>query len=95
METLQGAGVPAGVLSDCRDLFEDPQLLYRGHFQYPVHAELGAYATERSEMDLSRTPGSIDRPAPLLGEHTEYVLREMIGLSEEEYRSLEEDGVLV
>ena len=95
MDTLQSVGVPAGVVNDCRDLFEDLQLLHRGHFQYPVHAELGSYAVERSEMDLSRTPGSIDRPAPLLGEHTEYVLRELIGLTEEEFGSLGQDGVLV
>lgn len=94
MGTLQEAGVPAGVVNDCRDLFEDAQLKHRGHFQYLEHPEIGPYACERSELNLSRTPGSLDRPAPLMGQHTEYVLREMIGLSEEEYQSLKEDGVL-
>ncbi len=94
MRTLQEAGVPAGVVNDCRDLFEDPQLKHREHFQFLDHPEIGPYASDRSEFNLSKTPGSLDTPAPLIGEHTEYVLREVIGLSEDEYRSLKEDGVL-
>ena len=94
MDTLQGAGVPAGMVNDARDLFEDPQLKYRQHFQYLEHPEIGVYATDRSELDLSRTPGSLDWAAPLLGQHTEQVLTEIFGLSTEEYRSLKEDGVL-
>ena len=94
MDTLQKAGVPAGMVNDTRDLFEDPQLTYRQHFQYLEHPEIGVYATDRSELDLSRTPGTLDRAAPLLGQHTEQVLTEIFGLSTEEYRSLKEDGVL-
>ena len=53
MRSLQQTGVPAGMVNDCRDLFEDPQLNYRGHFQYLDHPEIGTYATDRSEFDLS------------------------------------------
>lgn len=94
MDALQAAGVPAGMVNDCRDLFEDPQLAHRQHFQYLEHPEIGVYATDRSELDLSLTPGKLDRPAPLLGQHTEEVLTDIFGLSVEEYRSLEDDGVL-
>ena len=94
MVVLQEAGVPAGMVNDPRDLFEDAQLEHRGHFRYLEHPEIGRYATDRSELEMSGTPGSLDRPAPLIGEHTEHVLREMIGLSEEEYRSLLDDGAL-
>ena len=38
MTTLQSFGVPAGKVNDCRDLYEDPQLKHRGHFQYLEHA---------------------------------------------------------
>ena len=95
MGRLQNLGVPAGAVNDPRDLFEDVQLAHRRHFQFLDHPEIGPYASDRSEMDLSRTPGSLDRPAPMLGEHTEYVLRDLIGLSEEEYRTLKDDGVLI
>ena len=94
MDTLQGAGVPAGMVNDPRDLFEDAQLRHRRHFQYLDHPEIGPYASDRSEFNLSRTPGSLGRPAPRIGEHTEHVLRDVIGLSEEEYRSLKDDGAL-
>jgi benzylsuccinate CoA-transferase BbsF subunit len=94
MEALQGTGVPAGVVSDPRDLFEDPQLRHRRHFTHLDHPEIGPYATDQTEAHLSRTPGGLDRPAPLLGEHTEHVLTDMMGLSPEEYRSLKDDGVL-
>jgi benzylsuccinate CoA-transferase BbsF subunit len=94
MQTLQGAGVPAGVVNDTHDLFDDAQLQHRGHFQYLDHAEIGRYASEKSEFILSRTPGALNRPAPLLGEHTEYVLREFVGLTAQEYQSLKEAAVL-
>ena len=64
MRSLQRTGVPAGMVNDCRDLFEDPQLNYRGHFQYLDHPEIGTYATDRSEFDLSRT--LVACTAPLL-----------------------------
>ena len=94
MLRLLDGGVPAGMVNDPRDLFEDPQLQHRQHFRWLAHPEIGLYATDRSEFDLSMTPGSLDTPAPLLGQHTEHFLHEIIGLSEEEYRSLEGDGVL-
>lgn len=94
METLQQAGVPAGVVHDTRGLFEDPQLQHRGHYQYLDHAEIGRYASERSEFELSETPGKLERPAPMIGEHTEYVLKQFIGLSDAEYQSLQDDAVL-
>jgi crotonobetainyl-CoA:carnitine CoA-transferase CaiB-like acyl-CoA transferase len=45
-------------------------------------------------MMLSLSPGSLDTPAPLLGEHNSHVLKSLIGLTDDEYMSLEEDGVL-
>ena len=94
MTMLLEAAVPAGMINDPRDLFGDPQLQHRRHFRWLDHPEIGPYATDRSEFELSLTPGSLDSPAPLLGQHTERFLREVAGLSEEEYRSLEADGVL-
>ena len=94
MEALQGAGIPAGIINDPRDLFEDPQLRHRQHFRWLDHPEIGPYATDRSEFELSLTPGSLDTPAPLLGQHTEHFLRDVVGLTEDEYRSLEADGAL-
>jgi benzylsuccinate CoA-transferase BbsF subunit len=94
MDTLQLAGVPAGVVNDCRDLFEDPQIKFRGHYQFLDHPALGVYSTEGTELILSRTPGRLETASPLMGQHTEHVFREVFGFSAEEYNSLKEDGVL-
>ena len=94
MQLLMDAGIPAGMVNDPRDLFDDPQLQHRQHFRRLDHPEIGPYATDRSEFDLSLTPGSLDAPAPLLGQHTEHFLREIIGMSQDEYESLAKDGVL-
>ncbi len=94
MRRLQAVGVPAGVVNDTRDLFEDAQLRHRNHFTWLDHPEMGLYATDYAESRLSATPGRLDRPAPLLGQDTEYALRDIVGLSAEEYRELAEAGAL-
>lgn len=94
MGRLQAVGVPAGVVNDTRDLFEDEQLRHRNHFTWLDHPEMGRYATDYTESHLSATPGRLDRPAPLLGQDTEYALREIIGLTAEEYGALAKAGAL-
>lgn len=93
MAILQKAGVPAGRVSDARDLSEDPQLAARGHSNAIDHAVVGRMTVESPSFRLSRTPARIERPGPLVGEHTERVFREMLGMSEAEYAALEADGV--
>ena len=67
------------MVNDTRDLFEDEQLRHREHFTWLDHPEMGPYATDYTETQLSLTPGRLDRPAPLLGQDTEYALREIVG----------------
>ncbi|MEU6256858.1 CoA transferase [Streptomyces sp. NPDC047043] len=94
-ELLQEAGVPAGAVQDGRELVEhDPQLRARGFYVRMKHPAAGAFLHEGLPIRLTRTPGSIRRPAPLLGADTEEVLREMAGLSPERVRDLHEAGVL-
>ncbi len=95
MGFLQERGVAAGVINDCSDLFTDPQLTHQGHYVYLDHPELGVYATERSEVTLSLTPGRLNRPSPLLGQDTHEALTEVVGLTEEEYQALEAEGVFI
>ena len=85
----------AGVVNDCRDLFSDAQLKHQGHYVFLDHPELGIYATERSEVTLTLTPGRLDRPSPLLGQDTHEALTQIVGISEEEYQSLDADGLFV
>jgi benzylsuccinate CoA-transferase BbsF subunit len=85
---LQGAGIEAAVVANNEDLHRDPQLAHRRHFRPLDHAVIGRHLVEANAMRFSETPEEITRPAPLLGEHTEHVFRELLGMPEEEFRSL-------
>ena len=95
MEHLQAADVPAGVVQTCEDMYRDPQLIHRGHFVVLEHAEIGPHAYDGVAFRLSRTPGGPRFAAPCLGQHTEHVCRELLGMSAEEFAALRDDGVFV
>jgi benzylsuccinate CoA-transferase BbsF subunit len=83
MEMLQKARVPAGMVQTAKDLVErDPQLAARGHFVTMDHAEMGSVVYNDVPCKLSRTPGGIQRSAPLLGEHNDLVFREWLGVGD-------------
>lgn len=94
MAKLQGAGIRAGMVNGMPELFTDPQLQHRGLWWSLTHAEIGEYHAKAPPFILSRTPARPGRPAPCLGEHNEMVLREILGLSDEEIRELEAQGVI-
>ena len=94
MRRCQDAGVPAGAVRDSRDLFDDPHYQDRGHFVFMDHPEMGRYASDANSFLLSDAEAAPRyRRAPLLGEHTEHVIRDILGMSAEEYRALLEEGV--
>jgi len=85
MVLMQQAGVPAGVVQDAEDLLvNDPQLRTRGYYVYLDHSVTGHSAYDGIAYKLSETPGRLSRAAPRIGEHTEYVCREILGMTEEE-----------
>jgi crotonobetainyl-CoA:carnitine CoA-transferase CaiB-like acyl-CoA transferase len=94
MHTLQQAGVPAGMVNTNQGVIEDAQLQHRGHFVYLQHPELGRHPVQRSEFRLSKAPAEHRSPAPLLGQHTEQVCREIFGMSDAEIAALMQEGVL-
>ncbi|MCC6608527.1 MAG: CoA transferase [Burkholderiales bacterium] len=83
---LQAAGVHAHPVSTIADLFTDPQLVQRNLWRARPHAVFGEQVCGFPAFDLSETPGEITRAAPRLGEHTEHVFREFLGMSADEYR---------
>jgi len=94
MTMLQQAGVPAGMVENAEDLFRDPQLEYRHHFVPLDHAEMGSYRISSAVFRLSRCSNEPRFAAPLLGEHNEYVLKEILGMSDDEVADLVADGGL-
>lgn len=93
MEALQKIGVPSGIVKTPADLFEDRQLRYRQHFKMLEHPEIGTHSYEMPPFRLSKTPASLRIPAPCLGQHNEYVYKELLEISEDEFAQLMAEGV--
>ncbi len=94
MTMMQAVGVAAGVLQTVEDLLEhDPQLRYR-HFYWELeHPEVGKYQAYRPLFVLSKATCELRR-APLLGEHTEYALKKVLSMSDEEIAELVIEGAI-
>jgi benzylsuccinate CoA-transferase BbsF subunit len=93
MEQLQTAGVPAGVIKNTADMYVDPQLNARGMYWKMNHPEVGEFTHLGQSFRLSETPARPYRPSPLLGEHTQYICSEILGMSDEEFVNLMQAGV--
>jgi crotonobetainyl-CoA:carnitine CoA-transferase CaiB-like acyl-CoA transferase len=91
---LQERGVPAHVVQNAYDLYQDQQLQHRNHFVEVPHPELGKTWVENSRFALSRAPARIERAAPMLGEHNQYVLEHILGYDESRIAELVEAGAL-
>jgi benzylsuccinate CoA-transferase BbsF subunit len=88
MTMMQVAGVAAGVLQTGEDLLEhDPQLKHRRSFRELDSPEIGKYYAPGPPFVLSKSSYELRR-APLLGEHNEYALKEILGISDEEIAEL-------
>ena len=95
MVMLQKVGVPAGVVRTPREAFEsDPQFQYRERFWILPHLEMEEHISHSPSFKLSKTPAQISRGAPVIGENNEYIFKDILGLSEEEYVQLLLDRVL-
>ena len=95
MARLQAAGVEAGAALTIDDLLADPQLAARGHFEVLRHDPLGELQFEHCGIRIAAAPARLLGPGPNLGEHTEAILREQLGMDDDEIASLAERGVLV
>ena len=93
-ERLQRDGVPAYAVLRPSDLYHDPQLAHRGFFVTLDHPEMGPTPYDGPVTTYSRTPQTLRRAAPMLGEHNEHVLRELLRLPDSEIRRYREAGAL-
>jgi len=91
---LQAVGVPCHRVSGSSDLMADPQLVERQHFIEVPHPDLGPVFVENSRMVFSETPAHVTRPGPTFGQDNDFVLRELLGLGDEEITALLIAGAL-
>ena len=95
MEIVQGVDVCAAVVQDVEDQFKnDKQYAATGFLVHMTEPEAGDMVTENVPMRLSETPGKVRGVAPLMGEHTYEIARNLLGLSDEEIKKLDEEKVL-
>ncbi|MFC1535118.1 CaiB/BaiF CoA transferase family protein [Thermodesulfobacteriota bacterium] len=95
MNLMQTAKVAAGVVLDSGGVFNDPQLQHRQIYKKVNHPEVGVHHVDNwgTFAKLTKAPGEVKRPAPCLGEHTEYVCTNFLGMSDEEFVELMREGV--
>jgi benzylsuccinate CoA-transferase BbsF subunit len=93
LATLANTGVPAAPVQDARDLAADPY--FTDYYIRLDHPETGPARHDGLVARLSRTPGAIARPAPLLGQDTDWLLGDLLGRSVAEVTTAEESGALL
>ena len=93
MDILQKAGIAAVPSFSNEDLFYDPHCQQRGYLTLVEHPKAGELYVLAPPWKFSVTPAKVTRPAPLLGEHNDYVFKKLLGMTDEEIRELAREGV--
>jgi crotonobetainyl-CoA:carnitine CoA-transferase CaiB-like acyl-CoA transferase len=94
-DELLAAGVPASIVRNAHQLSPNPQLEHRGFFQVVEHPLIGKLRYPGQPMAFSGLPRGLRRRyAPLLGEHNDEILRDELGLSDDEIAALLESQVI-
>jgi len=93
METLGAADVPCGAVLDSGDIFKDRHLRARGGVRTMHHPERGDWDFPGPYVRLSSSSVEL-KPSPLLGEHSEEILAEKLGIDADAVRCLRESGVV-
>jgi crotonobetainyl-CoA:carnitine CoA-transferase CaiB-like acyl-CoA transferase len=91
---LVPAGIPMGAINTIEQVVEHPQVKARNVLVECEHPTAGKAKVVAPPVRLSETPGGIRTPAPLLGQHTDAVLREHLGLDDKEIERLRGLGAL-
>ena len=94
MEILQSSGVSAGVVQRAPDTLEDPQLKHLNALVELDHPAVGKRTYNNIPFHLSETPTVPSSPAPLLGQHTDEICRELLKMPAGEIEKLKADKIL-
>jgi crotonobetainyl-CoA:carnitine CoA-transferase CaiB-like acyl-CoA transferase len=94
LAALEAAKVPCGAINSVAEVFADPQVNERGmvtQWNHPLQPSLRLVS---SPINMSATPVCRHLPPPLLGQHTEEVLRELLDCPDDRLARLKADGVI-
>ena len=93
MNTLNSLNVPCGPILSMKEIAEEPSLRKTGTVVEVDHPKRGKYLTVGNPIKLSDSPSDV-RPSPQLGEHTEEVLRTVVGLNDDEIQAARQQGAI-
>jgi crotonobetainyl-CoA:carnitine CoA-transferase CaiB-like acyl-CoA transferase len=91
---LLAQGIPMGAINSIAEVVGHPQVVARQALVEMDHPRAGKVRMVGAPVRLSETPGSVRTPAPMLGEHTDLVLRELLGLGADEIAALRATGAI-
>ncbi|WP_337182368.1 CaiB/BaiF CoA-transferase family protein [Shinella sp.] len=94
IEALNTYGIPACKIATMKDVVENPQLHHRGQLVEMEHPKAGKITLAGVTMHLSDTPLTIRRPPPVLGEHTDEILGDWLGLDEDAIGALRDKRLI-
>ncbi len=94
LEILDKVGVPNGPINTIDKVLQDPQVIAREMIVEVEHPIAGKFKMPGVPIKLSDTPGSVRTPAPVLGQHTEEILKELLGYDDEKIQSLRDSKAL-
>ncbi|WP_423681095.1 CaiB/BaiF CoA transferase family protein [Undibacterium sp. WLHG33] len=91
---LEDAGVPCGPINQLDDVFNDPQVKARGMQITLPHPTAGSVKLVGNPMKLSATPPDYQSPPPLLGQHTDQILKSVLEYDDEQLSQLRQRGII-
>ena len=91
---LEEAGIPCAPINTVDRVLKDPQIKARNMIVEVEHPVAGKMHIPGVPIKMSQTPGTVEKAAPLLGQHTEEILSEMLGYDNAKVQELREKGVL-
>jgi formyl-CoA transferase len=94
IDALEAAGVPCGPINDLREVFENPQVIARAMRVDLPHPTGGQVGLVRNPIRMSATPPLHAVAPPLLGQHTDEVLRQLLGMRDSELATLKQMRVI-
>ena len=91
---LEKANVPCGPINTLDRVFDNPQVQHRGMIRYLDHPVAGKVPTVANPIKFSKTPISGETSAPMLGQHSDEILRKVADLSDEQIKKLRSAGII-
>jgi CoA:oxalate CoA-transferase len=91
---LEAAGIPCGPINPIDKVVTDPQILSREMIVETSHPVAGPVKMAGVPIKMSATPGSVDTPAPMLGQHSAEILGEILGLTPADVEGLRKRNIL-